>query len=216
MRLRQYCRSFIALTFTGCVMSAALTACSSSTSEPSSAVDGAATIAGKAALTTLSAAQTLQVESSKAVIGGLLQSLNGGSAPDPKDIECVSASIDPGQMQAMMSAALGGGGADSEALQTILAAVFACNPKGLAETLSEGLGVVPADLTPEQRTCTASATLKAVSADPAVLAKLAQSTSLSALDATQRETLATSLRTELAVCSLKPETVETILNSLTP
>ncbi len=193
-----------------------LAGCSSSKSEPGAGGKTDAVIASTlpSGPTTLSAEQTLKSESSKVIISGLLRSLNGGVDPDAKDIDCVASKISPEQIESMMASALGGGGLEGGSIQPVLTAVFSCNPKGLAETLSSGLGVLPADLSPAQQSCAALATSQAVLADPEVLTKLTQSASLSALSDKQRTALAADLRKNISGCSLDAAVVDKIVTQI--
>ncbi len=201
----------------GLILIIATSACSSSApgkSSTSAVSSGAVTSAAAAVPTTLSAAQTLQIESAKSVVISLLKTLNGGVEPDPKDVECITAKVPADQITQLMSAALGQGKLDPTLVQPVLTAIFSCNPRGLAESLSQGLGVLPDDLTPTQRECVASATLAAIASDPALLQKVTQSTSLSALSPTERSTLVASLKTKLSGCSLPPNVTDNILKGI--
>jgi hypothetical protein len=193
-----------------------LSACSSSAPPSQTATTAAlsATTAPSAIPTTLSSAQALQIESSKSVIVNVLKGLNGGVEPDAKDVDCIMAKVPPDQVNQLITGALGQGKLDPTLLQPVLTAIFTCNPKGLAESVSAGLGVLPSDLTPTQRECVASATLTAIAQDPALLQKITQSTSLSALSAGERSQLVASLKKELGVCSLTPEITDKILKGI--
>ncbi len=165
--------------------------------------------------TSLGAAQELQDESSKQIIGGLLTQLSGAPA-EQKDIDCVAAKVPPDAIAKLMSGGFAAGGApDVSAMQPLLTAIFDCNPKGLAETVSNGLGVLPSELTPEQRSCVANATLTAANADPGILAKLLGSASLSALEPEQRAKLAENIKKNLGSCSLPAAVVDKIMKGIT-
>jgi hypothetical protein len=197
-----------------------LVACSSSAPVTTSSRSSTATASAgadatpSASPTTLSAAQTLQLESSKSVIVNVLKGLTGGVEPDPKDVDCIVAKVPPDQINQLITGALGQGKLDPTLIQPVTAAIFSCNPKGLAESVSDGLGVLPSDLTPTQRACVATATLTAIAQDPALLQKITQSTSLSALSSDERSKLVTSLKQELGSCSLSPEITDTILKGI--
>ncbi len=106
----------------------------------------------------------------EALVTQMIAGMNGGATPDPADVKCVTSKVSGDDLAKVISSA-SGGAPPPEAMTGLIKATFQCKPKGLADSLiSSAFTDMPADVTPDQKTCMANKFLDTIVADDEILA----------------------------------------------
>jgi hypothetical protein len=105
------------------------------------------------------------------LIGQMVIGMTGEKVADPADVKCISGKVPESDLTAIMSSTAGGDASKStNAMKSLIKAVFICKPKGLADNFVKSTFTdMPVEVTDTQKSCLANGLFDLIGKDDAVV-----------------------------------------------
>jgi hypothetical protein len=104
------------------------------------------------------------------IIGQMVMGMTGETTANPADVKCISDKVPEKDLTAIMTSASGSGTPDSNAMKSLIKAVFTCKPKGLADNFVKStFNDIPGDVTEAQKSCLAEGLFDLIGKDDSVI-----------------------------------------------
>ena len=115
---------------------------------------------------------------SEMLIGQMVMGMTGETVADPADVKCISEKVPEKDITAIMSSATAADGSqNTDAMKSLIKAVFRCKPKGLADNFVKStFNDIPGDVTEAQKKCLTNSLFDLISNDDSVIDAISANT----------------------------------------